>query len=155
MHFLLQDAILRHELFETIAMATMGIVAVNLIMLTSPIAVLVIVTAVLLVELGLLAIMWAAGIAISNLTMLLIVMAIGLGINYTIHAVNGLLQTEGKSAREQAHKALVSVGPAATVSFITTVSGVLLLAGSQSMLFSTLFIILISTVCLAFVVSTP
>lgn len=148
-----QDAILMHELFVNVSLALVGIIMVNMIMLSSPLGVLVMVTAVLLVELGLLAIMWVAEIALSSLTLLLIIMALGLGIDYPVHVLHRLLTVEHTSAREQAHKALVSVGPAVTIGFITTVSGILLLGGSQSMLFHTVFIMLVSTVCLAYVVS--
>ncbi|GMH35244.1 hypothetical protein BSKO_03112 [Bryopsis sp. KO-2023] len=148
------DGILKREVLVNVSLAGAGVVLVNLVLLIHPLAALLMVSAVVLVELGLVLVMWFVGVHLHIVTLLLVIMALGLGVDYPVHILHRFLTIDGESSTRRAHRALVNVGPAVGIGFVTTLSGFILLAGTKSELFGTLFVMLVTTVCLAFAVGT-
>ena len=141
--------IIIRELLTNLSAALAGIAVIATLMLVHPLAVAIVVLSILLTDLLLLGTMWVAGIALSQISIINLVVAVGLALGYTMHVMHAFLTLPGDSRTERVHGALLRVAPAVAAAALSTLGGVVVLAGAKSAIMRIFFKILLSTVLIS------
>jgi Niemann-Pick C1 protein len=144
--------IIFRELLTNLGFALLGIAVVGAILLIHPVAVAVMVLCIVAVDLSLFAEMWVFGIRLNPVSVVNLVMAVGLAVDYSMHILHTFLRTSGKSRQDRVHAAMLEIGAAVLLGVLSTLLGVVVLAGSQSHIIRVFFQLLTGTVVLGGIV---
>ena len=79
------------------------------------------------------------GLTIDTVTTIILVIAIGLTVDYSVHIAHGFMAAQGKSRDDRVIQALYEVGPAVIHGGFSTFLAFALLAASKSYVFLTFF----------------
>jgi predicted RND superfamily exporter protein len=144
--FLEASRIIFKELISNLAFSLLGVAILSYIFLVHPLAALLVVAAIVAVDLLLFAEMWLFNIGVNTISVINLVMAVGLAVDYTLHIVHTYLTTAGPSRAHRAKETMMGVAAAVTVAVLSTLVGVIVLAGSSSEIIRTFFKLLLGTV---------
>ena len=144
--YLETNRIIFRELMYNLGLALLGITIVGLVLLIHPVAVAIMVLCIALVDLGLFAEMWLFDIPLNTISVVNLVMAVGLAVDYSMHILHTFLRKSGKSRQERVHGAMLEIGAAVLLGVLSTLLGVVVLAGSQSHIIRVFFQLLMRTV---------
>ena len=139
------NRVILRELTLNLLMALAGVALVSLLLLVHPAAVLIIVAAVAIVDLALFAEMWFIAIPINTISVVNLVMAVGLAVDYALHVVHAFLCARGASRRARVRGTMLGVAAAVLLAALTTILGVVILAASSSVIMRTFFQLLFGT----------
>ena len=140
-----QDAVLWDELLTNLTFAGAGVLIVCVFALAHP-AALIAVAAVAVVDVFLFASLIVGRIRFNVISMINLVMAIGLAVDYTLHVCHAFLATPGMDRVARVKYALRTMGKSVLKGGGTTLIGTLPMAFSRSTIFRTFFALLFSTV---------
>ena len=140
------DRIIFRELIFNLGFALLGIAIIGFILLIHPVAVAIMLLCIVLVDLGLFAEMWVLDIRLNTVSVVNLVMAVGLAVDYSMHILHTFLRTRGGGRQERVHGAMLEIGAAVLLGVLSTLLGVVVLAGSQSHIIFTFFQLLMGTV---------
>lgn len=91
------DRIIQRELLVNLGFAVLGVTIISLFTLVHPGAVALIVLCVVLVDLGLFMELWVLRIRLNTVSVVNLVMAVGLAVDYALHILHKYLHTSGES----------------------------------------------------------
>merc|ERR1719223_777857 len=140
--------IIRSELFLNVGLALAAVAVIVLITVASPLTALIITVNVALCIIEILGFMHALGIAIDSVSVINIVLAVGLSIDYSAHVGHCFMIKGGNDKNNRALEALADIGAAVLNGALTTFLAVVVLLFSSSYVFVTLSIQFALTVCL-------
>ena len=146
MVFASTESILWGELTRNMLLAGGGVAVASMLLLPRPTAVLLGVAAVACVDMMLFGLMALEGVRFNSISVVNLVMAVGLAVDYSIHVLHAFVQTPGNSLVARAEVTLRTIGPSVALGGLTTFVGILPLAGSRSTIFRTFFTMLSGTV---------
>lgn len=132
--------IIRRELFLNVGLALAAVGFIVLLTVPSPLAALIITVNVGFCIVEILGFMHALGIAIDSVSVINIVLAVGLSIDYSAHVGHCFMAKGGKDRNERALEALADIGAAVLSGALTTFLAVVVLLFSKSYVFVTLSI---------------
>lgn len=138
--------IIFRELALNLGLALLGVALISAALLVTPAAVLLVMAAVVSVDLFLFAEMWLASIPVNTVSVVNLVMAVGLSVDYSLHVMHTFLATRGGSRGERVRSTMLGIAAAVLLAVLSTFFGVLALAGSTSEIIRTLFQLLLGTV---------
>lgn len=141
------DRIIFRELIFNLGFALLGIAIIGFIFLIHPVAVLIMLLCIVLVDPGLFAEMWVLDIRLNTVSVVNLVMVVGLAVD-SMHILHTVLRTRGEGRQESVHGAMLEIGAAVLLGVLSTLLGVVVLAGSQSHIIHTFFQLLMGTVIL-------
>eukprot|EP00816_Leptocylindrus_hargravesii_P001741 CAMPEP_0196806760 /NCGR_PEP_ID=MMETSP1362-20130617/6674_1 /TAXON_ID=163516 /ORGANISM="Leptocylindrus danicus, Strain CCMP1856" /LENGTH=915 /DNA_ID=CAMNT_0042180381 /DNA_START=5 /DNA_END=2752 /DNA_ORIENTATION=+ len=141
-------SVIRLNLAQTVVLGFGAVALVALISLPDPRMAIIVVLTVFIVDVELLGMIPAAGLAIDPLTFLALTMAIGLVVDYCVHIVHAYLEGEGHTRDEQIKTVMTEIGASILTGAFSTLLGVLLLAFSSSKTFQTFFVMFLGIILL-------
>lgn len=147
------EAIMWKELIRNLILAAVGVAVAALLLLARPSAVLLAVVAIAIVDTCLFGLMAASNVRFNSVSVINLVMAVGLSVDYTIHILHAFVDTPGASNAVRTRKALHTIGHSVALGGFTTFVGILPLAGSRSTIFRTFFVMLSGTVAFGLAVA--
>ena len=124
------DRIIFRELLTNLGFALLGIAVIGIILLIHPTAVLILVLCIVLVDLMLFAEMWVFDIRLNTVSVVNLVMAVGLAVDYSLHVLHTYLHKGEDKKQERVRSAMLEIGAAVLLGCLSTLLGVLVLAGS-------------------------
>jgi predicted RND superfamily exporter protein len=139
------DRILFKELALNLGMALVGIAIIGAVLLIHPLAVAIMLLCIALVDLGLFAEMWVLDISLNTVSVVNLVMAVGLSVDYSMYILHSFLGKTGTSRQERVQAAMLHIGSAVFMGLVSTMLGVVVLAGSQSHILRVFFQLLFGT----------
>ena len=141
-----QDAVLLKECLLSLGLAVAGVFIVSVVIIGFHLVpILVIVSAITLVDLYLFGFLYMLGLRFNAVTVVNLVMAVGLSIDYSLHMAHSCLETGG-NGRNSIERALTTIGPAVLAGGISTFMGIIPLAGSTTFIFKMFFKLMAGTV---------
>merc|ERR1712038_279135 len=132
--------IIRKELFLNVGLALVAVGFIVLLTVPSPLAAIIITVNVGFCIVEILGFMHALGIAIDSVSVINIVLAVGLSIDYSAHVGHCFMAKGGKDKNVRALEALADIGAAVLNGALTTFLAVVVLLFSSSYVFVTLSI---------------
>ena len=141
-----QQRVLLNECLLNLGLAAVGVTLISFLLLGSWSATAVVVLSVLLVDVFLFGLMYMDGIRFNSISVVNLVMAVGLSVDYTLHLVHRFLHSDAEGRAERTKDALVSIGPAVLVGGFSTFAGVLPMTGANSIIFRTFMKLMFGTV---------
>merc|ERR1712232_122991 len=130
--------IIRRELFQNVALAIMAVGIIVLITVASPATALLITVNVGFCIVEILGFMYALGIAIDSVSVINIVLAVGLSIDYSAHVGHCFMTWGGSDKNRRVIEALADIGAAVLSGATSTFLAVVVLLFSKSYVFTTL-----------------
>ncbi len=132
--------IIRKELFFNVGLALLAVGVIVLLTVASPVTALIITINVAFCIVEILGFMHALGIAIDSVSVINIVLAVGLSIDYSAHVGHCFMVKGGDDKNRRALEALADIGAAVLNGALTTFLAVVVLLFSSSYVFVTLSI---------------
>lgn len=134
------EAIIVREMYENLLMALGAVAAVSSLVLILPRAVLVVCILLCVIDTDILGTMFFWGLTINTVTVVQLVMAVGLVVDYVAHILHYYLaQPQHLSNGERVRLALIGIGPSVLMGCMTTFLGILPLAFANSAIFRIFF----------------
>ncbi len=130
--------IIYRDLFVGVAVTLVCVLFVVLILISAPISALLVGLCVVLTILALLGSMGLWGIDVDLVSVIFVVLAIGLSVDYSAH-VGHCFQTKRGTRDERVRLTLADIGPAILKGGGSTFLAIMFLAASQSLVFQTMF----------------
>jgi Niemann-Pick C1 protein len=144
--FLETDRIIFRELMFNLGFALLGIAVIGVILLVHPGAVLILVLCIVMVDLMLFAEMWLFDISLNTVSVVNLVMAVGLAVDYSLHVLHTFLHEGEDTRNERVRAAMREIGVAVLLGVLSTLLGVVVLSGSSSHIIRVFFQLLTGTV---------
>merc|ERR1712232_473226 len=130
--------IIRRELFQNVALAIMAVGIIVLITVASPATALLITMTVAFCIIEILGFMYALGIAIDSVSVINIVLAVGLSVDYSAHVGHTFMLKGGNNWDRRVTETLADMGAAVLCGATSTFLAVAVLLGSSSYVFEVL-----------------
>lgn len=140
-----QDAIIDSVLRQNLLLAGTGVAAMSFVMTQSVVGSVASTVSVAFVDVFNLGILWLRDERLNSVTVVNLVVALGLAIDYVLHFVRAFLDASGVG-RERVVEAMRSVGVPIFAGGLSTLIAISPLGGSDSCIFVTFFQLLMSTV---------
>jgi len=144
-----QYRVIINEFVTNVLVSLAAVMLVALIMLGHPTVGFLVCVCVILTIVGLLGAMLVCGVVVDGVSVSTVVLATGISVDYTAHLGHGYLLAAGDTRADRMRQAFVDVGAPVLNGAVSTALAVLVLAGSESFIFRTFFLQLISTTLLA------
>ena len=141
------DEVITKELLRNLGIALGCVFLTTLLLLADLLGSLLTLLTVAISLVNLCGFMHTWGITIDVVSAVNVIIAIGLCVDYSVHICHAFLTVAG-SRRERAAAAMVEMGPAVLNGGVSTLIAFILLAGSDSHVFSVFFRIFLLVVCL-------
>ena len=132
--------VIRWQTVRSLIISGVFVTVVTLVLLMNIAASLIVLLHVALVDAALLAILWVAGFSFNMITSIVIVLAVGLSVDYSTHIVYAFLEAQSKDRHERVQIALRHIGSTVLHGGITTWLSVAVLATANSYVFKVFFI---------------
>lgn len=142
--------IIRKEMFMSVGLCLGAVLVLTTIIIAHPGTALLIFTTVVMVIVDLLGCMYMWGLAIDNVTVIQLVIAVGLAVDYSAHVGHNFMTKDGTN-EERVIQTLGDVGSAVLNGGVSTFLAVMVLAGSKSYVFRVLFQTFFLTVVLGLI----
>ncbi|XP_066936303.1 patched domain-containing protein 3-like [Clytia hemisphaerica] len=133
------NKVISQELVRNIALAGVCVLLVTLFLLSNVIASVLVVACVAFSLIEIAAFMGFWGLTIDTVTTIILVIAIGLTVDYSVHIAHGFMASRAGGRNERMTEALYEVGPAVFHGGFSTFLAFLLLSASTSYVFLTFF----------------
>lgn len=133
------NKVITKELFRNVLLATLCVFLVTLFLLSNLWAALMVVSCVALALIDIAGFMHFWGITIDVVTTIIMVLAIGLTVDYSAHIAHGFMVSRKPTRNERMIDALSEIGPAVIHGGMSTMLAFVLLAASESYVFFTFF----------------
>lgn len=130
--------IIKKELFLNVGLALIAVALIVLVTVASPLTAFIITLNVGFCLVEILGTMYAVGIAIDSVSVINIVLAVGLSIDYSAHVGHCFMVKGGDDKNKRALEALADIGSAVLSGALTTFLAVVVLLFSSSYVFATL-----------------
>jgi len=130
--------LIRQELFTNVGLAFISVAVIVFITIASPVTTLLVTFNVAFCIIEILGFMYFLNIAIDSVSVINIVLAVGLSIDYSAHVGHCFMHKGGDSKNERALEALADIGAAVLNGAATTFLAVVVLLFSTSYVFQTL-----------------
>jgi predicted RND superfamily exporter protein len=141
------NRIILREMVTNLGGALLGVAIISSIILVSPFAVITIVGCILITDMMLFAEMWIFGIELNTVSVVNVIMAVGLSVDYSVHVLHTFLCKHGSSRQDRSNKAMLDIGAAVLLGMLSTLLGIVILAGSSSEIIRIFFKLMMGTVC--------
>jgi len=126
------------ELINNLVLSLVAVAAVCLFLLIHPLAVIILAAVVALIDLHLLASVYYWGMHINSISVINLVMAVGLVVDYSAHLMHSFLTAQG-TREERVTKAMTKMGSSISLGGFTTFIGIAPLGLASSEIFRTFF----------------
>ena len=136
------NKVISTELVRNIALASGCVLLVTLFLLSNLIAALMVLACVVFSLVEIAAFMGFWGLTIDTVTTIILVIAIGLTVDYSVHIAHGFMVSRAGDRSERSRASLENVGPAVVHGGFSTFLAFALLAASKSYVFLTFFKVL-------------
>ncbi|XP_066915627.1 patched domain-containing protein 3-like [Clytia hemisphaerica] len=133
------NKVISTELVRNIALAGACVLVVTLFLLSNLVASLLVVACVAFSLIEIAAFMGFWGLTIDTVTTIILVIAIGLTVDYSVHIAHGFMASRAGDRNQRMTEALYEVGPAVFHGGFSTFLAFALLSASQSYVFLTFF----------------
>jgi len=133
-----QFAIIRKEAFTNLALALVAVFIITSVIIASVHASAMVIVCVVLVDIDILGLMHMWGLTIDSVTIINLVLAVGLAVDYSAHVAHAFVVAKG-TRQERADTALAEMGTAVVHGALSTFAAVLVLSTSQSYIFRVFF----------------
>ena len=130
--------IIRSELFSNVGLAIMSVGIIVLLTVASFVTSLIITLNVGFCIIEILGFMWAIGIAIDSVSVINIVLAVGLSVDYSAHVGHAFMVKGGNNRDRRVTETLADIGAAVLCGATSTFLAVAVLLGSSSYVFNVL-----------------
>ena len=141
------DEVIAEELYRNIALATLCVFATTLVLLANFNASILVLLCVLLSLTNVGGFMHFWNLTIDTVSCNNLIIAIGLCVDYSAHVAHFFLIAPGSTRNGRMIRTMKNIGPAVLNGGVTTTLAFILLAGSQSHVFSSFFKIFFLVVC--------
>ncbi|GLC70304.1 hypothetical protein PLESTF_000957100 [Pleodorina starrii] len=131
-----------------VIIAGAAVFLVTLLLLADVVACLMVGTMVVASDVGVFGFMHYAGLQFNSVTCIVLVLAVGIAVDYSAHVMRAFLVSTG-TRHERAHKALVEIGGAVWNGAVTTFLAVLPMAAAEHYIFTTIFKMFATLILLA------
>lgn len=142
--------IIKKEMFLNVGLCMAAVLVISTIFLAHPAIAFLVLLSVLMTIIGVLGCMEMWGLAIDNVSVIQLVIAVGLSVDYSAHIAHSFMTKSG-TRPERVVATLGDVGSAVMNGGISTFLGVMLLAASKSYVFRVLFQTFFLTVVLGLI----
>jgi predicted RND superfamily exporter protein len=139
--------IIKREMFMNVGLCMIAVLVITMVFLAHPVTGGLVLLCVAMIIVDILGCMKMWGLAIDNVTVIQLVVAVGLAVDYSAHVAHGFMTKDGTRA-ERVKATLGDVGSAVLNGGVSTFLAVMLLAVSKSYVFRVLFMSLFLTVVL-------
>ena len=133
-----QFAIIRKETFVNLSLALVAVLVITTLLIASFHASFMVIICVVLVDIDILGLMHMWGLTIDSVSIINLVLAVGLSVDYSSHIAHAFVVAKG-TKQERADKALGEMGTAVVHGAASTFAAVLVLSSSQSYIFRAFF----------------
>jgi len=133
-----QYAIIVGEAITNLSLAIVAVTIICLLIIASLPATILVVLCVILVDIDILGLMFVWGQSIDSVSIINLVLAIGLAVDYSAHIAHAFMTTPG-TRQERADHAIAEMGTAVIHGAFSTFLAVLVLSTSQSYIFRSIF----------------
>jgi hypothetical protein len=133
------NKVISTELVRNLALAGLAVFIVTLFLLSNFVSSLMVVACVALSLIDIAGFMGFWGLTIDTVTTIILVIAIGLTVDYSVHIAHGFMASRAGNKNERVTVALADVGPAVIHGGMSTFLAFALLAASESYVFLTFF----------------
>jgi len=137
--------IIKREMFMSVGLCMLAVLILTMIIIAHPGAAFLVFLSVGMVVVDLLGCMHLWGLAIDNVSVIQLVIAVGLAVDYSAHIGHNFMTKQGTNA-ERVILTMGDVGSAVLNGGVSTFLAVMLLAGSKSYVFRVLFVSFFLTV---------
>jgi len=140
--FFYQYTIIYNELLVNFLLCLAACTFVCFFVLVHPLLCALVVLNVLLIDVNLLGLVYMSGLTIDSITVINLVMAVGLVVDYSAHMGHAFMSqsAQGGSRIDRMHRALVEMGPSVSLGGFTSFLGVMPTVFSTSYIFRIFFI---------------
>lgn len=132
------NKVIQVELFRNLGVAFACVLVMTFILIASPVVCLFVCLCVILVLIDVAGTMYFWGLTIDTVTSVILILAIGLAVDYSAHIGETFLMETG-TRNERIKATMSSIGPAVFYGGFSTFLAFVLLAGSKSYIFTTFF----------------
>ena len=132
--------IIKRELYLNVGMAIVAVAAIVLVTIASPMTAFLITLCVTLCIVDILGFMYILGIVIDSVSVINLVLAVGLSVDYSAHVGHSFMTKKGDDKNDRVLEALADTGAAVMNGAISTFLAVVVLLFSSSYVFKTLSI---------------
>jgi len=143
--FAQQQLVLWDEAIQNLCLAGAGVLFLCSLTLIHPLMTLYMGLVVFLIDTFLFGLMYAVGVRFNSVSLIIIIMAIGLSIDYSMHVMHCFLTIKAETKSERAFQSLQKMGIPVMMGAATTLVGILPLAFSSSVIFRVFFQMLFAT----------
>jgi len=133
-----QYAIIVREALTNLALALVAVFIICLVVIANVQCAILVMLCVVLVDIDILGLMYVWGLSIDSVSIINLVLAIGLAVDYSAHIAHAFMTTPG-TRQERADKAIEEMGTAVIHGAFSTFLAVLVLSTSQSYIFRSFF----------------
>jgi len=133
-----QYAVIVREAIVNLVLALTAVFFITLLVMGNLGATLLVLLCVLMVDVDILGLMWLWDLTIDSVTIINLVLAIGLTVDYSAHVAHAFLMAQGTHLERMNH-ALIEMGTAVIHGAFSTFLAVLVLAGADSYIFTVFF----------------
>jgi multidrug efflux pump subunit AcrB len=132
--------VIRRELFTTIGICFVSVLVVSSAIISHPTAVAIVFLVLVLVFIHLLGALPVAGVPLNSISMVNLVMAIGLVVDYSMHIAHSFMMQDPRLSRnERTVRAMKEIGLAVSLGIFSTFVAILPLAFATSEVFRVFF----------------
>jgi len=136
--FFEQFAIIRPEAFTNLGLALVAVFIITSVIIASIHASAMVIMCVVMVDIDILGLMHMWGLTIDSVTIINLVLAVGLSVDYSAHVAHAFVVAKG-TRQERADTALAEMGTAVLHGALSTFCAVVILSTSQSYIFVIFF----------------
>lgn len=136
--FFEQYKIIVREAILNLSLALIAVIIITALMLFDVRATVLVVLNVLMVDVDILGLMYFWGLTVDSVTIVNLVLAIGLSVDYSVHVAHAFVTSSG-TKQERAEKALVHMGTPVLHGATSTFIAILVLSGSKTYIFRVFF----------------
>eukprot|EP00297_Palpitomonas_bilix_P001640 CAMPEP_0113876152 /NCGR_PEP_ID=MMETSP0780_2-20120614/5331_1 /TAXON_ID=652834 /ORGANISM="Palpitomonas bilix" /LENGTH=1021 /DNA_ID=CAMNT_0000862205 /DNA_START=52 /DNA_END=3117 /DNA_ORIENTATION=+ /assembly_acc=CAM_ASM_000599 len=142
-----QYAVIEHEAIVNVVLAISAVALISFVMIGNLIGALYVVLCIVMIDIDLLGLMWFTGVTINSVSVVNIVLAIGLAVDYCAHIAHSFIIAKG-SKNERMVLALKNMGSSVFHGAFSTFVAVLVLGFSNSYIFFIFFLMFFLTIAL-------
>jgi len=139
--------IIKGELTQGITLCLVAVFALTLVLLAHPLTAFLVVLSVAMTIIDVMGVMYYWDLVIDNVSVIMLVLAVGLSVDYAAHVAHCFMLKSG-TRRERVALTLGDIGPAVLNGGFSTFLAVVLLSGSSSYVFRVIFKQFFATVVL-------
>jgi len=143
--------IIKKEMFMSVGLCLLAVFCLTMVILAHPGVALLVVLVVIMTIVDLLGCMQLWGLAIDSVSVIQLVIAVGLAVDYAAHIGHNFMTKGGSSRADRVVETLADTGSAVLNGGISTFLAVMLLASSKSYVFRVLFQTFFLTVVLGLI----